>query len=69
MYELMVVTPMETLISGVSKLVSDTTLNGQLAEIHDKGVSLRDPPYKFLSDGTAHNFQKAWEMFKAFKGM
>lgn len=69
MYELMVVTPMETLISGVSRLVSDPTLNGQLAEIHDKGVSLRDPPYEFLSEGTAHNFKKSWEMFKAFKGI
>ncbi|KAK1455612.1 hypothetical protein CMEL01_04372 [Colletotrichum melonis] len=67
MYKHMVVTPMSTLIKGVSQIINDTSLNGKIVEIHDENPTIRDEPYQFVSDGTRHNQEKAWEMFKSFK--
>ncbi|KAG7040432.1 hypothetical protein JMJ77_0009893 [Colletotrichum scovillei] len=61
------VTPMSTLIKGVSQITGDTSLNGKVIEIHDAEPTIRDEPYQFVSDGTRHNQEKAWEMFKFFK--
>ncbi|KAI0537454.1 15-hydroxyprostaglandin dehydrogenase [Xylaria digitata] len=54
LFERMVVTPPSTLIAGVEKLMTDTSLNGQVAEIHGQNVTLR-PPHEVIDDGSRHN--------------
>ncbi|KAF6836454.1 hypothetical protein CPLU01_03738 [Colletotrichum plurivorum] len=66
LYKHMVVTPMSTLIKGL-RLVEDPSINGQVGEIHDDEPTVRDPPYNFVSEGSRHNAEKSWEMFKAFR--
>ncbi|KXH65970.1 hypothetical protein CSAL01_02110 [Colletotrichum salicis] len=67
MYKHMVVTPMSTLVKGVSQIIGTPSLNGKVVEIHDDEPTIRDEPYQFVSDGTRHNQEKAWEMFNFFK--
>ncbi|TLD11769.1 hypothetical protein PspLS_11645 [Pyricularia sp. CBS 133598] len=67
MYQHMVVTPMSTMIKAVSLLVGDAGLTGQVLEVHDDEPTIRKQPYEFVSDGTRHNQEKSWEMFKMFK--
>ncbi|KAI0968405.1 15-hydroxyprostaglandin dehydrogenase [Xylaria arbuscula] len=50
----MIITPPSTLIAGVEKLLSDTSLNGQVAEIHGHSVTLR-PPHEVVDEGTQTN--------------
>lgn len=57
---------MSTLIKGL-RLVEDPSINGQVVEIHDDEPTIRDSPYAFVSEGSRHNAEKSWEMFKAFR--
>ncbi|KAI3325453.1 NAD(P)-binding protein [Xylariaceae sp. AK1471] len=50
----MVVTPPSTLIKGVERLLNDTSLNGQVAEIHGESVTLR-PPHEVVDEDSRHN--------------
>jgi len=50
----MVITPMETLIQGVSHFVADASLSGEVAEIHGSKVTLR-PPHDYVDEDSARN--------------
>lgn len=52
----MVITPPSTLIAGVEKLMSDVSLNGQVAEIHGQNVTLR-PPHEVVDADSRHNLE------------
>lgn len=57
----MIITPMSTLIKGVAQLISDTTLNGEVAEIHGDKVSLR-PPYEIVDEDSRKNLENFWNL-------
>jgi hypothetical protein len=57
----MIVTPMETLLHGVTRLISDPTLTGQVAEIHGKQVTFR-PPYQYVDENEARNQETFWKL-------
>ncbi|KAI1353649.1 15-hydroxyprostaglandin dehydrogenase [Xylaria sp. FL0043] len=54
LFKNMIVTPPSTLIAGVEKLLSDTSLNGQVAEIHGQSVTLR-PPHEVVDEDSRYN--------------
>ncbi|KAI1274907.1 15-hydroxyprostaglandin dehydrogenase [Xylaria sp. FL0933] len=54
LFKNMIVTPPSTLIAGVEKLLSDTSLNGQVAEIHGQSVTLR-PPHEVVDEDSLYN--------------
>ncbi|TGJ84579.1 hypothetical protein E0Z10_g4190 [Xylaria hypoxylon] len=56
-YDTMFVTPPSTLIAGVDKLMNDTSLNGQVAEIHGQSVTFR-PPHEFVDADSKHNLEE-----------
>jgi hypothetical protein len=45
----MTLTPMETLIRGVSQLLDDAGTTGQIAEIHGENVTIR-PHHEFVNE-------------------
>ncbi|KAI0867178.1 15-hydroxyprostaglandin dehydrogenase [Xylaria cubensis] len=53
----MIVTPPSTLIAGLEKLLMDTSLNGQVAEIHGENVTLR-PPHEIVDADSRHNLEE-----------
>ncbi|RWA11517.1 hypothetical protein EKO27_g3574 [Xylaria grammica] len=53
----MTVTPPSTLIAGVEKLMNDTSLNGQVAEIHGQSVTLR-PPHEVVDADSRRNLDE-----------
>ncbi|KAI0404686.1 15-hydroxyprostaglandin dehydrogenase [Xylaria palmicola] len=53
----MVITPHSTLIAGLERLLTDSTLNGQVAEIHGENVTLR-PPHEVVDADTQHNLEE-----------
>jgi hypothetical protein len=57
----MIVTPMETLIKGVAKLVADTSLTGEVAEIHGDNVTLR-PPHEIVDEDSAKNLENFYRV-------
>jgi hypothetical protein len=52
----MVITPPSTLIKGVERLLNDTSLNGQIVEIHGESVTLR-PPHDVVDEDSRHNLE------------
>ncbi|KAF2966218.1 hypothetical protein GQX73_g7337 [Xylaria multiplex] len=54
LFKKMVVTPPSTLVAGVEKLMTDTSLNGQVAEIHGQSVTLR-PPHEVVDADSEFN--------------
>ncbi|OIW35680.1 NAD(P)-binding protein [Coniochaeta ligniaria NRRL 30616] len=52
----MIITPMETLIRGVSQFVADPSLSGEIAEIHGSKVTLR-PPHEHVDEDSAKNLE------------
>ncbi|KAI0906263.1 15-hydroxyprostaglandin dehydrogenase [Ustulina deusta] len=56
LFDKMVITPPSTLIAGVEKLMSDVSLNGQVAEIHGQNVTLR-PPHEVVDADSRHNLE------------
>ncbi|KAI1421231.1 15-hydroxyprostaglandin dehydrogenase [Xylaria sp. FL1777] len=57
LFDNMVITPPETLIAGVEKLIDDASLNGQVAEIHGPSVTLR-PPHDVVDEDSRRNLQE-----------
>ncbi|KAI0870175.1 15-hydroxyprostaglandin dehydrogenase [Hypoxylon argillaceum] len=53
-YRNLVMTPHSTLIAGLERLLTDTALNGQVAEIHGESVTLR-PPHEVVDADSRHN--------------
>ncbi|KAI0195288.1 hypothetical protein EV127DRAFT_467139 [Xylaria flabelliformis] len=53
----MIVTPPSTLIAGLERLLMDTSLNGQVAEIHGENVTLR-PPHEIVDADSRHNLEE-----------
>ncbi|KAI1757581.1 15-hydroxyprostaglandin dehydrogenase [Xylaria castorea] len=53
----MIVTPPSTLIAGLERLLTDTSLNGQVAEIHGNNVTLR-PPHEVVDADSRHNLEE-----------
>jgi NAD(P)-dependent dehydrogenase (short-subunit alcohol dehydrogenase family) len=52
----MIITPMETLIRGVSQFVANPSLSGEIAEIHGSKVTLR-PPHDYVDEDSAKNLE------------
>ncbi|KAI0441231.1 15-hydroxyprostaglandin dehydrogenase [Xylaria telfairii] len=57
LYTNMIVTPPSTLITGLERLLTDTSLNGQVAEIHGDHVTLR-PPHEVVDEDSRHNLEE-----------
>ncbi|KAI1296983.1 15-hydroxyprostaglandin dehydrogenase [Xylaria venustula] len=57
LFDKMIITPPSTLIAGVEKLLSDASLNGQVAEIHGDNVTLR-PPHEVVDEDTRTNLEE-----------
>ncbi|KAI0814030.1 15-hydroxyprostaglandin dehydrogenase [Xylaria sp. FL0064] len=57
LFKNMIVTPPSTLIAGMEKLLSDTSLNGQVAEIHGQSVTLR-PPHEVVDEDSRYNLEE-----------
>ncbi|KAI0554818.1 15-hydroxyprostaglandin dehydrogenase [Xylaria curta] len=53
----MIVTPPSTLIAGLERVLTDTSLNGQVAEIHGENVTLR-PPHEVVDADSKHNLEE-----------
>lgn len=56
LFKNMIITPMETLIRGVSQFVADPSLSGEIAEIHGSKVTLR-PPHEHVDEDSAKNLE------------
>lgn len=61
LFEGMIITPMSTLIKGVTKFVDDPSLNGELAEIHGESATLR-PPHDYVDEDSKKNLQRFWNL-------
>ena len=55
-FEKMVVTPMSTLIRGVSGFIDDPSLTGTVAEIHGDSVTFR-PPHEYVDEDSRTNME------------
>lgn len=55
----MIITPMSTLINGVTKFLDDPSLSGQVAEIHGDSVTIR-PHHEFVDEDSKHNIEMFW---------
>ncbi|ROW17137.1 hypothetical protein VPNG_01351 [Cytospora leucostoma] len=64
LYDNMVVTPLSTLVDGVRKFVEDTSLNGELAEIHgrDPGKVTLRPPHEVVDEDSRKNLENFWRL-------
>jgi len=56
----MVITPMETLLRGVSQLLDDPTATGHVAEIHGESVTVR-PHHEFVDEDSRQNIDLFWQ--------
>lgn len=61
LFEGMAITPMSTLIKGVTKFVGDPSLNGELAEIHGESATLR-PPHDYVDEDSRKNLERFWSL-------
>jgi len=61
LFEGMAITPMSTLIKGVTKFVDDSSLNGELAEIHGESATLR-PPHDYVDEDSRKNLERFWSL-------
>lgn len=61
LFEGMVITPMSTLIKGVTKFVDNPKLNGELAEIHGDSATLR-PPHEYVDEDSRKNLERFWSL-------
>ncbi|KAI0202099.1 15-hydroxyprostaglandin dehydrogenase [Astrocystis sublimbata] len=53
----MVITPHSTLLAGVEKFLADSSLTGQVAEIHGESVTLR-PPHEYVDADSEANINE-----------
>ncbi|KAK3319999.1 hypothetical protein B0T19DRAFT_445774 [Cercophora scortea] len=61
LFENMIMTPMATIIKGISQLLEDPSLNGQVAEIHGDSVTLR-PHHEFVDADSEKNLETFWNL-------
>ncbi|KIW52481.1 hypothetical protein PV05_08115 [Exophiala xenobiotica] len=61
LFKPMIMTPMSTLTRGVQQLVSDSSLTGQIAEIHGNNVTLAQPP-PYVDEDTGKNIETFWSL-------
>ncbi|KAL1857425.1 hypothetical protein Daus18300_010398 [Diaporthe australafricana] len=57
----MIITPMSTLIKGVSNFLDDPSLSGELAEIHGDNATLR-PPHDYVDEDSKKNLERFWSL-------
>lgn len=57
----MVITPMSTLTKGVDQILTNSSITGQVAEIHGDSVTLR-PHAEFVDEDTKKNMEKFWDL-------
>lgn len=57
----MVITPIETLVAGVQRLLQDGSINGEVAEIHGNSVTLR-PVHEFVDEDSRKNLEQFWKL-------
>ncbi|KAK3313952.1 hypothetical protein B0H66DRAFT_567447 [Apodospora peruviana] len=57
----MVVTPMSTLIRGVSEFIDNPSVTGAVAEIHGDNVTIR-PPHEYVDEDTEKNMNEFWRL-------
>lgn len=61
LFDKMIVTPMETLVEGVKRLIQDPEVNGEVAEIHGQSVTLR-PVHEFVDEDSRKNLENFWKL-------
>ncbi|POS75895.1 hypothetical protein DHEL01_v205708 [Diaporthe helianthi] len=61
LFEGMLITPMPTLIKGVTKFVDNPALNGEVAEIHGDSATLR-PPHDYVDEDSKKNLERFWSL-------
>lgn len=57
----MILTPMETAIKAVEKLVGDVSLTGKVAELHGEHVTFAEPP-AYVDENTKRNIEMFWNL-------
>lgn len=57
----MIITPMSTLIRGVSQLIADPSLNGQILEIHGDSTTARQAP-EYVDEDSRKNLETFWNL-------
>lgn len=57
----MIVTPMSTLTRGVSQLIADPSLNGQVLEIHGDSATPRQAP-EYVDEDSRKNLETFWNL-------
>ena len=57
----MILTPMETAIKAVEKLVGDVSLTGKVAELHGEHATFAEPP-AYVDENTKRNIEMFWNL-------
>lgn len=61
LFDNMIITPMQTLVDGVKRLIQDPEVNGEVAEIHGQSVTLR-PVHDFVDEDSRKNLENFWKL-------
>ena len=61
LFKHMTITPMETLIRGVDRFLTDPTVSGAVAEIHGNRVTIR-PPHEYVDEDSKKNIETFWNL-------
>ncbi|KAL3484549.1 short chain dehydrogenase/reductase [Aspergillus germanicus] len=59
-YDMLAVTPMETLLRATATFIKDPSLSGQIAELHKESITYQDAP-PFQHDETRQNIETFWK--------
>lgn len=57
----MILTPMETAIKGVERLVGDPSVTGKMAELHGEQVTFAEAP-EYVDEDTGRNIETFWKL-------
>lgn len=61
LFDSMALTPMETAINAVDKLMGDSSLTGKILELHGGDFSFAEQQ-AFANDGTRDNIEMFWKL-------
>lgn len=61
LFKSMILTPMETAIKAVDKLVGDASLTGKVAELHGEHVTFAEAP-AHVDEDTKTNIEMFWNL-------
>lgn len=64
-FKSMVLTPMSSAIAAIRQLTEDTSLTGQIAEVHGPNVTLAVPKL-FVDEDTRKNVEMFWTLRRAW---